>query len=592
MGMKFRRITAVAVMIGLWSSSLAVAHAAQATGKQPLDEAFDQLVVVPYDYQGKTFVHGKLSSVDINYRMVQVNGRVMVPIRLMSTLATQADGYQNDWQAVWQADKPNEVLVTNASAQGTKKKIKFTVGSKTMLVNDKPVQMDVAPQKVDGRIVLPLRSAAEALDKTIDWLDGLILIGNENVDLQSPQTLALVDRIKSELTDSRPSVEWEKSVDPLAQYGTTLYYYKPASGQLFKKTEDGKETQIPVAGTPEFGSAQLLDHKLYFLSTEKDQGTLYALDVAGGQVEKVCPIGQWDPTWGWFAGVRRIGSDLYVNLHVGDNTMGSETLYRVENGELKELAGAKSFINYVLDADSLYYTNFNTNVDPSNNLIHFDLKSGKGSIIGQAGYTYGVYREVGEGHVSYQSNSALYIQNGYLYVLGYKEANQKDVSSVYKINLTDNSQTKITSAASAFWLEGDRIYYPNNDQGSIESADLNGGDRKTLVNRAASDVRLIDGSFYYTTGSQIGIDSVPGTLYRYTLSTGVETKLSDKPVTSYYVGSAGIYYVASGYDRGLYRVDADGRNVRLVDDDIAQARLTEEGMVYALTYAEGIHSAK
>lgn len=591
--MKFnlKHIVVGVALVGLMSSSFVAVTAAEAVVKRPLNEAFNTLVVVPYDYQGKTFVDGKLNSADPNYKMVNINGRVMVPIRLMGSLASQAGGYSNNWQTIWQSEKPNEVQLFNYK-DGTTKQIKFTVGSKTMLVNNKPVKMDVGPQKVDGRIVLPLRSAAEALDKKIDWLSGLILIGDEYVNLQSPQTLELVNRMKSELTNTRQRVDGEKVVYPITKVGNTSYYYKANSNQFFKKSDSGKESPVPLIGNPALSSAKILDNKYYYISTTGDQGTLYSYDLIKEQVEKVSPIGQWDPTWGWLAGVRKVGNDLYVNLHVGDNTMGSETLYRVEKGNLKEITSSKNFNNYLSDADSLYWINFHMMGDPTKNLYRHDLKTGKDSQVGQAGYTYGITRTFNSGSVYYGHYDGLSVNNGYVYVLGYKEEDPKDKSAVYKINLADNSQTQITPATNGFWLAGNRIYYLGEALGSIVSVDLNGGDSKTVVNRAMSNVKLIDGSFYYTTGSKVGFDVVPGMLYRYTISTGMEAKLSDQYVSSYYVGAAGIYYVSEGYDRGLYKVKADGSNVRLVDDYVEQAILTESGIVHALAYKTGIYSVK
>jgi hypothetical protein len=588
----FRHTMVVAAVTGLlWNSSLVAVNAAEAADKRPLSEAFNTQVIVPYDYHGKAFVLGKLNSTEPDYEMVRINGRVMVPIRLMSLLASQADGYTNNWQTNWQSEKPNEVVLFNYSNAGTTKQIKFTVGSKTMLVNNKPVEMDVAPQKVNGRIVLPLRSAAEALDKKIDWLKGLILIGDEYVNLQSPQTLALIDRLKSELTNPRQRVDGEKVSYPLTKYGNTSYYYKSNSSQLFKKSEGGKESQVPLIGNPNFSNSQLLDNKLYYISTTGDQSTLYSYDVTKEQVEEVSPIGQWDPTWGWLADVRKVGNDLYVNLHFGDWTMGGETLYRVENGKLREITSTKSFNNYVTDIDSLYWTNFNPMADPSNNVYLHDYKTGKELQVGQDGYTYGITRTIDSGSISLRYNDGLYVNNGYVYVLGYKEEDPNDKSAVYKINVNDQTQTKLTPATNEFWVADNRIFYLD-AQGSIVSIDLNGGHSITLANRAAFNVKLIDGSFYYTTSERAGGEAVPGILYRYTISNGVETKLSDQYVSSYYVGAAGIYYVSDGYDRGLYKVGANGNSVRLVDDYVDQVMLTESGIVYTLAYKEGIYSVQ
>lgn len=63
-------------------------------------------------------------------------------------------------------------------------------------------------------------------------------------------------------------------------------------------------------------------------------------------------------------------------------------------------------------------------------------------------------------------------------------------------------------------------------------------------------------------------------------------------ISEFFVGNAGAYYKAECYDLGLYKIDAIGRSVCLIDDSIFSALLTDLGMVYTLDYQEGIYTAK
>ncbi|MBP3964172.1 DUF5050 domain-containing protein [Paenibacillus lignilyticus] len=164
---------------------------------------------------------------------------------------------------------------------------------------------------------------------------------------------------------------------------------------------------------------------------------------------------------------------------------------------------------------------------------------------------------------------------------------------MYKIHLADMKQMKLSGPVKEFWLKNNRIYYVEDDTGYLKSTDLNGADEKTLVGRTMYQVQLFNGSFYYTLNAAGGsIANGPGMLFRYDIAGGKEVKLSDRAVTSFYIGAAGIYYVSEGLDWGLYKVTADGGNVWLVKDRIASTLLTDAGIVYTLTYQEGTYSAK
>ncbi|MBO7743255.1 DUF5050 domain-containing protein [Paenibacillus sp. MWE-103] len=596
--MKKRLITALACA-GLMSGVLGLAPngaAADAPGKATLREAFDRLIVLPFDYRDKAFLNGQLTDLLYSdYDIVERNGRVFVPIRLLSTLATNADLGKGSWDAAWQAARPKEVLLSNPNLH---KRVQFTVGSKTMLVNGEPVGMDAAPLRVDGRIVLPLRGAAEALDKEIDWLDGLILIGSERIDLTSPDTLAVKDRIKRVLTDPRKPVAYENAPTPLGKFGNAAYYYKTAyrtNGAfetLYRQADGGKAAEVKLPGNPQLHAAKAIDGKLYFVTAVGGASELDAYDFASGQSRTIAAIPQWKPEDGWVTDIRGDGGELRVILHTGDLTMGGETLYKVSGAALTEVADAKSVINYAEDGGYLYMTDFHPMADASGNLVRIDRKTGASSAFGQQGFTYGITRTINDYGIGLGGNASLAIQDGWLYTLGYLENDPKDVAAVYKIKLSDGTQVKLTGAASSFWLVNGRIVYVDGASAGLKSVELGGGDPRTLTARKAQNVRFANGAFYYTEPAANAGAWDPGTLYRYDLAAGREARLSDRPAASYAVGETGVYYVAKGYEPGLYKVGASGRNTRLAADSIAASVLTEAGMTYTLTYKAGVYTVK
>ncbi len=526
--------------------------------------------------------------------MVQRNGRVLVPIRLMGYLAAQSDRNHGMWDVSWNQQHPNDVLLTSNALHKT---IKFTVNSKTMLINNEPVTLDVPPQKINGRIVLPLRSAAMALEKKIDWLDGLIIIGDESVDLQHPQTLDIKDKIKTQLTDSRKRNDYTKTVTPLTKYGNVMYFYKSiyhengVTEELYRKVEGQKEAKIQIPGSPVFATARAIGNELYYVSVVNHITELHAFNFADNSSREICAIEQWNPMDGWLADVTYVDNELYINLHYGDLTMGAETLYKVDQaqGSLQEVMRTKSLIEFAKDGDYIYFTDFMFMSGPADNLYRLNTKTVERTPIGESGFVYGVHRTIENGGVGYSSSGALYVRDGYLYTLGYKESDLTDESAVYKINLADRTQVKLTSPTKQFWMVNDRIYYIDASSGYLKSVDSEGGNQQTLVERKVLHVEFYNGEIYYSANAN-GAGSNLGSLYRYNIANEQEVRLSDKSISSFYAGKAGVYYSSNGYEPGLYKIDEGGHNVSLVKDRIDRAILTDAGMVYTLVYEEGIYA--
>jgi len=569
-------------------------YAGDVVNKKPLNEVFDQMVIIPYDYQGKAFVKGQKTDLYEDYSIVERNGRVLVPIRLMGYLATESDRFQSMWQTIWQSQYPDEVLLTNNQLQRT---IKFTVNSKTMIVNNQPEALEVAPQNINGRIVLPLRSAATALGKKIDWLDGLIIIGDEYVDLQHPQTLAIKDQIKMELSDTRERVDYNRTVYPITKYGKFLYYYKwsylndEAKDVLYKREEGQTEMPVPLLGKPTLASAKIINDELYYVTSINGRGELYALHLADNKSRKISTLDPWSSGDGWVDTIQYIGEDLYINLHTGDWTMGYEHLYKVEHGTLQSVTQTKTLISFVEEDNDIYTTDYRPMSNAANNLSRVNVVTGEETLIGVPGFTYDINRTIWEdGGVSYSYSRVLHIEDGYLYTLGYEESDLKDEGAVYRINLTDQTQVKLTSSTNQFWIVDQLIYYIDARSGHLISVDRNGGNLQTLVERKVLHVEFHQGSIYYTANANKGTSTL-GELYKYDIADGQEVKLSEKSVSSFYVGEVGVYYVSKGYDLGLYTIDASGREVRLVDDSIDTAILTDTGIMYTLIYEQGIYAA-
>ncbi|WP_157272781.1 copper amine oxidase N-terminal domain-containing protein [Paenibacillus daejeonensis] len=598
--MSWRRVAGtLSLCVGLTVGLVSVS-AEENVGKKTLPEAFDQSVIVPYDYQGKAFVNGVKTDIWGEYEIVQRQGRVMVPIRLMGTLAGHITDSDGMWQADWSAERPDEVVLRNGNLGLS---IKFTVGERTMVVGQEKRTIDIAPQRIGDRIVLPLRSAAEALNTRIEWLDGLIVMSEEPIDLVHPQTSGLVSRVKKQLVDARPRLDWSSEgqmLNPLTMVGSTVYYTgikdaNSGSWHLYKRGV-GQQTGelITLPGNPQLGTAKLVGQELFFL-TQTEQGTsLYAYHLGNESIRKISDVANWDPTWGWLGEIRYIDGELYVILHYGDNTMGSDTLYLAKDGRLEEVTWAKSFINYAFDDAFLYATDFRFMYGMENNLFRVDKATGERSDVGVPEYAYGVIREYSPTAESYRHHEALYIRDGIVYALGYLGEDRQDVAAVYRIDPESRTHTKLTGHAEDFWLIDEHIYYVDGVDGFLKAVDKDGGESWIVLNMQMKNVQFVDGSFYFMKPSHP--DASTGVLYQYFVGQFVAQNLlkqrSELPVSSYEVGKSGLYYIQQGYDPGLFKVGADGRSTRLVSDNVHSTALSDDGIVYTLAYEKGIFSGK
>ena len=568
--------------------------AGEAVVTKSLAEVFNNSVIVPYHFQGKVFINGVKRDINGDYKLVKYQTHMMVPVKLISDLASEIVEGSDTWETVWHAQKPKEVQLTNKKLSKT---IQFTANRKTMLINNKSKAMDVAPQMVDGKLVLPLRSVAEALGTRADWLNDLIVFSHEQINLQHPQTKAVIGPIRKELEDPRkPIVYQNKSIDLLTKSGNKLYFVRSAydgmnmNFTLFERMEgESKDKQIRLPGKPYLYDAKVVGDQYVFISMEQGEGTLYAYDLKKGSISKLAPIGAWNEREGWLGPVRYLDQKWYVTLHYGDMTIGGETIYIVENGALRGIAEGDNFITSVKAGDALYTEDYHYMYENVNKLAKVDIKTGKSEAIGQPGYTYGVYRN--NTGTSYSQSQSLYVKDDELYTIAYKENDPKDLGSVYRINLKDRGQKKLTEAARSFWVLDHHIYYIAAESGTLKMMDTTTGAVKTIVNQKVLNVRLHQGSFYYTLNAK-AISDQAGVLYQYDLATGKNIKRSEHAMNSYEFSGSVIYYTLDGYEPGLYRISPDGRTTRPVAGNIRNLIVTEDGAVCTLVYEEGIHSVK
>jgi hypothetical protein len=117
-----------------------------------------------------------LDSNPVNFGVTQpqiVNGRTMVPLREIF----EALGFTVNWQ-------PDTQQITGIKGNLT---IVLTVGSNTALVGQNQISLDVPPQVIQGRTMVPLRFIAESANTYVSW-DGDNQIVRISTNSQRPPT--------------------------------------------------------------------------------------------------------------------------------------------------------------------------------------------------------------------------------------------------------------------------------------------------------------------------------------------------------------------------------------------------------------------
>ncbi|GAB6181839.1 hypothetical protein JCM14036_31580 [Desulfotomaculum defluvii] len=99
-------------------------------------------------------VNNQLVRTDVSPQII--NGRVLVPLRVIS----ESLGTYVDWE------QSSQTITINDQ----KTILKLKLNNKTSYINEQPIQLDVAPQLLANRTMVPLRFISEQLGATVNWL--------------------------------------------------------------------------------------------------------------------------------------------------------------------------------------------------------------------------------------------------------------------------------------------------------------------------------------------------------------------------------------------------------------------------------------
>ena len=144
----------------------------------------------------KALVHGALQNIDSTNPEVTpyiTDDRTMVPLRFVSEALGADVNYNPDKHSV-------AIALENIN-------VALTIGDKTMFVNDKKVEMEVAAVISNDRTYIPIKYIADALDMIAFYDNGLIIISPNDVtiDVQADETTVsyINSRLMGDISENR-----------------------------------------------------------------------------------------------------------------------------------------------------------------------------------------------------------------------------------------------------------------------------------------------------------------------------------------------------------------------------------------------------
>lgn len=551
-----------------------------------LDNAFTGSSLIPFDFKGYTFVNGELRAFydASSYKNYSINGRVLVPVRLVTSALTDLENAVY-WNIHW--DEANPDKVTLETSHEPKYKVVISVGSKTMQVNGKDIALDVPAQLIENRIVLPLRAISEAINREVSWLDDTVIISQVPIDLSSAKTKEVLSKANNQLSTCGKDVE-DKLVpiavyhdgyyavktyfDAKGKYVTELYYYK-----------NGKTNKINLAGDPRISMPfkSVVGNSLYYPTRIGAETKLYRLDFATNTSVEICSLSADNVGWsldheGWFGGVIHLGQNIFVILHSGDGTMGGDAIYRLVNNSLVQVGYPKLLSSIALVGTKLYYTSMDGMGMTENNLSYLDLaKDEPVSNIALDGFTYDLIRKTTVNFTSLGVSTdmeGLAVKDNYIYSMLYEQMAKKDNRNLVKIDTTDNTQTILPIEVNKFWLVTDGIVYQEFTNGKLMKSDFDGNNARVLVDRNLEMIKVYDNQVYYTVTGEAG-------LYHFNTVTEAGEKLSDIVADDILINQSGTYFINKSYDAGIFKISG-GKSAKIADGFIQQYINTSVGILY------------
>ncbi|MGD0153280.1 MAG: copper amine oxidase N-terminal domain-containing protein [Thermacetogeniaceae bacterium] len=193
------------------------------------------------------------------------SGRTYLPVRYIASAVgvTLAD---ISWNGL-----SRQVVITKGD-----RRIQLTVGSKTMILNGVPVQMDVAPELPQGRIMLPVRFLAQALGIDLSWnpATNAVIVGDLPAAVPQPGSIITVPPLQYDSSVSTTGMDFtwqyrDESFNWHAEIPQSLLNWDRQVNQLASDYYSGQYSQSDLFRTMPDNVRQLV-----LADSEQESGDL------------------------------------------------------------------------------------------------------------------------------------------------------------------------------------------------------------------------------------------------------------------------------------------------------------------------------
>ncbi len=159
------------------------------------------------------------ANLDFDQPPIVVNGRTLVPVRAV----VEAMNGQVEW---------NDITQTVTLSYGSNK-ILLTIDSTTAYLNGNSVSLDVAPQIINGRTLLPIRFVAESFGYVVNWLEETKTVDIHNDTTINYELLNCIGMSKSNICEKYGPINNSEYY-----LGGKYYIHGNMKTQMFYENED------------------------------------------------------------------------------------------------------------------------------------------------------------------------------------------------------------------------------------------------------------------------------------------------------------------------------------------------------------------
>lgn len=524
-------------------------------GVQPVQAAeddfnayFEQAAIFPVDFNSRVYVKGDMlflnGPVEMKEGVLYVSS-VFLDDLLADHYKLMGTGAEGSGEIRFIPSEPGQYAWSYE--EGDSVAFAAYIGETQCVVWDETKTLAHAPYRMmldNGTpyAMLPLRDVAGALGLYCAYQEGLIVLAETAPNTPLEQNSDILQTVKAQLTQ------------PFVGYNTH-FLTETASGIMIY---DGEEN-VPITGYDHFAVYEAQDSKgrrtelevttepttavvKNDIITQKQQliAQLPNIKVTGEELDGEYYLFYIDSQ------VERVPQGYLIEvLTSGGSTRSNRRhmFYAADDGRLLQLS-ENTVDSYIYDEDGLYFCSQYSNAQISGQmgwLYQFNWSSAEPKHIGISSYRQ--LASIGDGEI----------------LVAVAPVDKPEQVSLYRLELASGRQQLLTEEILGdmivqndqrvyFQIVDGEIYYISAADGKLYALPLGGGQSRLVAEQPpVKDIAFVGGMLY-----GLGQD---GHLYQQSLKGGKAVDVSGCKVKDYAAGETRVYYIASGYQAGLYLVE-------------------------------------